>query len=61
MLGETLPGKSLDDARQITRDQMLEMVGLTLSPNRMKCALLSLKVLVTGAERLQQRAQITGE
>ena len=50
MLGERLIGMTLDDARQISRDEMLQMVGLALSPNRMKCALLSLKALVVGTE-----------
>ena len=50
MLGEKLIGMSLTEARQLKRDDILELVGLNLSPNRMKCALLSLKVLVMGAE-----------
>ncbi|MBK8139403.1 MAG: iron-sulfur cluster assembly scaffold protein [Chloroflexi bacterium] len=48
MLGEKLIGMPLDQARRISRDELLEMVGLQLTPNRMKCALLSLKVLVIG-------------
>jgi len=48
MLGEKLIGMSLDQARQISRDEILELIGLQLSPNRMKCALLALKVLVIG-------------
>jgi nitrogen fixation protein NifU and related proteins len=50
MLGERLIGMTLNDARQISREEMLQMVGLALSPNRMKCALLSLKALVVGTE-----------
>jgi nitrogen fixation protein NifU and related proteins len=50
MLSEKLIGLPLDEARQITRDEMLEMVGLLLTPNRMKCALLSLKALIVGTD-----------
>jgi nitrogen fixation protein NifU and related proteins len=61
MLGEELIGKSLDAARKLTRDEVLELVGLKLTPNRMKCALLPLKVLVIGAEGLHRWEQIEDE
>lgn len=48
MLGEKLVGMAMEQARRISRDELLEMIGLQLTPNRMKCALLSLKVLVIG-------------
>jgi nitrogen fixation protein NifU and related proteins len=54
MLGESLVGRSLDDAQKMTRDEILELVGLNLTPNRMKCALLPLKVLIVGAEGLRK-------
>jgi nitrogen fixation NifU-like protein len=49
MLYETLVGKSLDEIRTIGKDDVLEMLGIPLSPVRLKCALLSLKVLKAGA------------
>ena len=49
MLGEELIGMSLDAARQINKQQLLDNIGLQLSINRVKCALLPLKVLVVGA------------
>lgn len=49
MLYETLPGKTLAEAREYTKDDILEMLGIPLSPVRLKCALLSLKVLKAGA------------
>jgi nitrogen fixation NifU-like protein len=49
MLYETLLGKSLDEIKQIDKDELLEMLGIPLSPVRIKCALLSLKVLKAGA------------
>jgi nitrogen fixation NifU-like protein len=49
MLYDTLIGKSLEEIRQIGRDEILEMLGIELGPVRIKCALLSLKVLKAGA------------
>lgn len=49
MLGERLMGMPFADAVKIPPREVLEMVGLPLLPNRQKCALLSLKVLVVGA------------
>lgn len=45
MLTELLEGKSLDEAKQISKDDILEMLGIEIGPVRLKCALLSLKVL----------------
>ena len=39
MLTEKLQGRTLHEARQLTRDQVLEMLGIPLSPVRIKCAL----------------------
>ncbi len=49
MFGEALLGMSLADARQINKQQLLDNIGLQLSINRVKCALLPLQVLVVGA------------
>lgn len=49
MLGETLIGKTLDEAKAISKEHILEMLGIELGPVRLKCALLSLKVLKVGA------------
>jgi nitrogen fixation NifU-like protein len=49
MLGEQLVGMTLEDARSITKEEVLENIGLPLGPVRVKCALLSLKVLKAGA------------
>ena len=49
MLYETLAGKTLEAIRQIDKDTILDMLGIPLSPVRIKCALLSLKVLKAGA------------
>ena len=49
MLYETLVGKSLDEIKEIDKEVLLEMLGITIGPVRLKCALLSLKVLKAGA------------
>jgi nitrogen fixation protein NifU and related proteins len=50
LLTEFIIGKTVDEIKQINRDDVLELLGTTeLSPVRLKCALLSLKVLKAGA------------
>jgi nitrogen fixation protein NifU and related proteins len=48
LLLESVIGKSLDEVKHLTRDDVLELLGIELGPVRMKCALLSLKVLKAG-------------
>jgi nitrogen fixation NifU-like protein len=54
MLGEKILGMTLEEARQITKEDIFEMLGIPLSMNRVKCALLSLKVLKVGAYGLAE-------
>lgn len=49
MLYENIVGKTLDDLRATGKEDILEMLGIELGPVRLKCALLSLKVLKAGA------------
>jgi nitrogen fixation protein NifU and related proteins len=49
LMTERLKGKSLEEARAISKDDVLEELGIDISPARLKCALLSLKVLKVGA------------
>ena len=49
LLTERIKGMSLDDARTIGKDDILGELGIEISPARIKCALLSLKVLKVGA------------
>jgi nitrogen fixation NifU-like protein len=48
LLAEFIEGKKLEDVRNIGKDQILELLGIELSPIRLKCALLPLKVLKAG-------------
>jgi nitrogen fixation NifU-like protein len=49
MLGEVVVGKTLEEARLVSKEDVLELLGIALGPVRLKCALLSLKVLKVGA------------
>ena len=49
MLTEEIKGRSLEEVRKLSRDDILEMLGIPLGPVRLKCALLCLKVLKAGA------------
>jgi nitrogen fixation NifU-like protein len=49
LLTERLKGLPLEEAREISRDDVLEELGIQISPARLKCALLPLKVLKVGA------------
>jgi nitrogen fixation NifU-like protein len=48
LLLESIQGKSLDEVKALTKEDILDMLGLELGPVRLKCALLSLKVLKAG-------------
>ena len=48
MLTERIKGQSLEDVRKISREDVLEDLGIELGPVRLKCALLALKVLKSG-------------
>ena len=48
LLVESVIGKSMEEAKNYTKDDILELLGIDLGPVRLKCALLSLKVLKAG-------------
>jgi nitrogen fixation NifU-like protein len=48
MLCEKIEGMALEEAKRLTREDVLEMVGIELGPVRLKCALLALKTLKAG-------------
>ncbi|HEX9796166.1 MAG TPA: iron-sulfur cluster assembly scaffold protein [Anaerolineales bacterium] len=57
LLTETIIGRSLSDVKGMTKDDILELLGIELGPVRLKCALLSLKVVkagVYGVEGLEE-------
>jgi len=49
LLTERLKGMTLEEARKLGKDDVVEQLGIEISAARLKCALLSLKVLKVGA------------
>jgi nitrogen fixation NifU-like protein len=48
LLVESILGKRVDDVKVMTKQHVLDMLGIDLGPVRLKCAMLSLKVLKAG-------------
>ena len=49
MLTEAVKGMKLADVAKLSKDVVLENVGIGISPTRMKCAMLGLRVLKSAA------------
>ncbi len=48
LLMEHIIGKPLEEVKKLNKQDILDMLGIDLGPVRLKCALLSLKVLKAG-------------
>jgi nitrogen fixation NifU-like protein len=48
ILTEMVANQPLDEVKALTKDDLLDELGVPISPARMKCALLGLKVLKAG-------------
>jgi nitrogen fixation protein NifU and related proteins len=48
LLVESIIGKPVEEIKQLNKQNILDMLGIELGPVRLKCALLSLKVLKAG-------------
>jgi nitrogen fixation NifU-like protein len=48
MLTELAKGKSLDEIKALSKEDILSMLGIDPGPTRIKCALLGLKVIKLG-------------
>lgn len=48
LLLESIIGKPAEDIKSLTKQHILDLLGIDLGPVRLKCALLSLKVLKGG-------------
>ena len=57
MLTEMIQGKTLEQAKELTKEDILEALGIEIGPVRLKCALLSLKVLKAGIYDLPDWAE----
>ena len=45
VLTEEVLGKSLEDAKKVTKDELLDLLGVELTTSRIKCATLPLETL----------------
>ncbi|PSP56694.1 SUF system NifU family Fe-S cluster assembly protein [Halobacteriales archaeon QS_1_67_19] len=50
MLSEELQGMPLEEMLELDRDDVIDMLGVDISPMRVKCAVLAEKVVQDGAE-----------
>ncbi|MEW6179503.1 MAG: Fe-S cluster assembly sulfur transfer protein SufU [Chloroflexota bacterium] len=48
LLLESIIGKTLDEIKQLNKQDVLDLLGIELGPVRLKCALLPLKVVKAG-------------
>ncbi len=54
MLCERIQGRTLEEVKALTKEDMLEMLGIELGPVRLKCALLALKTVKAGVYGMAQ-------
>ncbi len=48
LLVESIIGKKLEEVKNLSKQDILDLLGIEMGPVRLKCALLSLKVLKAG-------------
>jgi nitrogen fixation NifU-like protein len=56
LLLEEIKGKSIEELKAVSKDDVLDLLGIDLGPVRLKCALLSLKVLKAGVYGIGESA-----
>lgn len=61
LLTEEIKGMTLEEVKEFSKERLLELIGVQLSMMRVKCALLSLKVLKAGAYGLPAPEELRGE
>jgi nitrogen fixation NifU-like protein len=61
LLIESIIGKNLEEIKKLSKEDILEMLGIELGPVRLKCALLPLKVLKAGVYGIGETDAGAGE
>jgi nitrogen fixation protein NifU and related proteins len=54
LLLESIRGKTLEEVKLLTKQNVLDLLGIELSPVRLKCALLPLKVVKAAVYKLTE-------
>jgi nitrogen fixation NifU-like protein len=60
MLTDDIRGRTVEEVESLGRDHVLDLLGIQISPARMKCALLSLDTLRRALEALPRSAAVAG-
>lgn len=50
LLTEELPGMTLEEVHELDRDDIVDLLGVDISPMRIKCAVLAEKIVQDGAK-----------
>jgi len=57
LLIEKIIGQNVEDLKKLNKQDILDLLGIDLSPVRLKCALLSLKVLKAAVYELDEASE----